>query len=215
MDLQGPTGEIFHLDLESPLTKLRIAHAIAASVLYIYDTPWLSQVITLDSIVFFLDGDSNFQLDQIQPFVLRPIESKAEPSSHSGSDLIVSSTHGALLLGYPVPRSRPLDATPFSLGLILIQLMLGYVDDRLDLANMCSPTKTSRENVLTFPIVQDLHLHAIPLLYKLTEKCSIDFQNAVKWCLESYRGTRGFFDEAFCHAFRMKWLRYWNRSWKW
>ncbi|EGO53711.1 hypothetical protein NEUTE1DRAFT_150958 [Neurospora tetrasperma FGSC 2508] len=68
-DLQGPTGGLFRL--EGPLMKLRISHAIAASLLYIYDTPWLSQILTLDSIVFFLDDNSHVQLDQLQPFRYR------------------------------------------------------------------------------------------------------------------------------------------------
>lgn len=198
-DLQAPTSGLFRLD---PLMKLRITHAIAASVLYIYDTPWLSQVLTLDSVVFFLDENSHIQLDKIQPFVLRPITFRTEESPHPESDLITASTHKALPIAYPpVLCSRPLDATAFSLALILIQLMLERVDEHIDLARICASTPNGQP-MLAFSAIQNLHVYTSSFLYRLTEGGGINFENAVRWCLESYRGTRGFFDEAFCHAFR-------------
>lgn len=181
-------------------TKLSIAHSIAASVVHIHSTPWSSKVVTLDDIVMLVDEDNRFHE---QPFVFRSIstpESKAQLDMNSPNDtsLVLAFDHVTLEVQSDI---RPFDPMPFTLGLLLLQLILGKVVHEIDLPRL---RDSGLEGVFPLTIeraeqvnVQASHIASV----KLNSLGGDIVLSAVRWCLESHRDIRGFDDPEFCQEF--------------
>ncbi|KAK3401310.1 hypothetical protein B0T20DRAFT_503904 [Sordaria brevicollis] len=187
--------------------KLNMAHSISASVVHIHSTPWSSQhkVLTLDDILILVD-DSNDQFDVDRPFISRPIqisdESLSLPRNHSLTYTaapdnnqqphhtpISTETHSIF------DDERPFDPLPFSLGLLLLQLILGKVVDEIDLRGLYPLTiKKAQQISESAAHIASVQLNAFGGDILL---------NAVRWCLERGHGDirAGFGDEEFCQEF--------------
>ena len=128
-------------------TKLRMAQAISAGILQLHGTPWMtSAVLTLDDIMLRLeDGRSDtspaLSCDDQSEFPYRPFVNKSFPYSNPSS--------AQKAKGVGSRNSRPMEMTVFSLGVILIQIMLGRVIDELEIKNTESNGKDHNADTTT------------------------------------------------------------------
>lgn len=175
-------------------TKLSMAHSISASVVHIHSTPWSSKVLTLDDIVMLVDDENNNFMFDKRPFISRSIPVVSE-AQHASLEMH-SDDH------------RPFDPMPFSLGLLLLQLILGRVVDEIDLPRLRdSGVQGSSRGIypsmsLTIEQAEQVGEHASHIAsVKLNSLGGDIVLSAVRWCLESHGDIRGFDDPEFCQDF--------------
>ncbi|KAK3946883.1 hypothetical protein QBC32DRAFT_115133 [Pseudoneurospora amorphoporcata] len=188
------TCRVPKLNLE---TKLSMAYSISASVVHIHTTPWSSKVLTLDDIVMLVDAKNNFGE---RPFILRSIMSEAQSNSPHNTSLTLEPETQHIFTEVQ-PDNRPFDPMPFSLGLLLLQLILGRVVDEIDLPRL---RDSGVEGVypLTIERAEQVGEHASRIAsVKLNSLGGDILLNAVKWCLDSHGDIRGFDDQDFCQEF--------------
>lgn len=159
--------------------KLKVAVALSVSILHLFDTPWLSRVVTLDDVLFFHEGNaqplSSATQSVYQPFVMRTLDGKAT-TLRQGSTI------------HDMPR--PVNLAVLSLGAILIQVIIGRVVDALDMTG-CMDIKA---------IYSKQEFGAL-LSSEVLENGGMNYDTVVKWCLESGLGVAQLKDETFCHRF--------------
>ncbi|KAL1848349.1 hypothetical protein Daus18300_013631 [Diaporthe australafricana] len=140
--------------------RLKVALALSYSVLHLYKTPWLAKIMTPEDIVFLRE-----EQDSQQPsyYLDRPFLSKslamALPSTKDQA---------------PHTKGRPMDLTILSLGLLLIQIMVGRQVDDLGLSpemRMDSTLEKKRK--------------ASEYTSSVMESGGINYADAVQWCLGS------------------------------
>jgi len=99
-------------------TKVRLALAIASSVLQLSKTPWLPETLTSQSVHFFNRGGT---CSYDHPFLLQsfpePVSSPSLPTSTTGAGT-----------GYPQLNQN---TTLFALGILLLEIILGSTLDQL------------------------------------------------------------------------------------
>ncbi|KAK4081077.1 uncharacterized protein Triagg1_2609 [Trichoderma aggressivum f. europaeum] len=152
--------------------KLKIAHAIAVNTLHLYKTPWVDECLTLDSVVFFLpndDGDVDTTLLD-RPFVVKNFPTP--PSQQSRTP-------------------RRIDGAVFSVGALLIQLMIGKAENALEM--------TGPMNFGTIITKRD---EGRQLFDRLLESSGFNLKPAIEWCFNSmYHRMGGLQDEQYCQRF--------------
>lgn len=112
--------------------RLRLALTLSLGVLHLYSTPWLSKAVTLDDIVFLHGQDDRGQdicyLDP--PFLAKPLSEASQETltAHltSTSPHLVSQQQRK-----PTITHRPIDSTLLSLGLLLVQIIIGDYSEQL------------------------------------------------------------------------------------
>ncbi|KAI3331718.1 hypothetical protein HD806DRAFT_529498 [Xylariaceae sp. AK1471] len=164
--------------------RLQVALALSVSVLHLHGTPWLSQIVTLDDIVF-LYWDTNTtnkrQCTPYQPFVTKNIPNG--PASHAATSSTTLPTQS------PSPV-RPINLAVLSLGALLIQIILGRVEnelmvtDHMDISTIVSKREIGRR-----------------LEEEILVNGGINYADAVKWCLDSVYGVSGLQNDKFCQNF--------------
>ena len=98
--------------------KLRLAVAVAFSVLQLSKTPWLSEMLTRKDVHFFKRGD---MLSYDQPFLLKSLPETSYPAIGTTS----------------IPGCSPMQRNPtlFALGILLLEIILGSTLDQHRQAN--------------------------------------------------------------------------------
>ncbi|KAL6806532.1 hypothetical protein GGI42DRAFT_341771 [Trichoderma sp. SZMC 28013] len=155
--------------------KLKIAHAIAVNTLYLSNTPWVDECLTLDTIMFFLPSDDG-DVDSIlldRPFVVKNFSTP--PSQQS----------------IPPRRPRSVDRAVFSVGALLIQLMIGKTENELEMTGPMNPR--------TIIAKRDAGRQ---LFDQLLESSGFNLKPAIEWCFNSvYHRMGGLQDDEYCQRF--------------
>lgn len=153
--------------------RLRVALALSYSVLHLYSTPWLAKVVTPDDIIFLREQQAPdtyiYHLD-------RPFLVKTPPKSSASASL---SQPPQAMLG------RPMDPIILSLGLLLIQVIVGRHIDNLDL----DPDVRGIGSIL------DKQSAASQMTLSVLENGGMNYAGAVQWCLDSVLCGAGLDDE--------------------
>jgi hypothetical protein len=158
--------------------KLRVAVALAVSILHLYKTPWLPRIVTLDDVLFLLEEDGTqgpitggHSAYHYRPFVVRHLkEQRSHPKPQEGP--------------------RPVNLTVLSLGMLLIQLIIGRVVDELDISG-----STDMESILA------KHEAGSRLSGEVTTSGGLNFATAVRWCLDTVLEVATLENDAFCQSF--------------
>lgn len=159
--------------------RLKLALALSYSVLHLYKTPWLAKTVTPQDIVFLReqqqpspDAASNLG---------RPFLAKAPPNS---------TTPKASQTEYTQAEGRPMDLTILSLGLLLIQIMIGRQISDLAL----SPEMRMKSTMAKKEI-------ASKYIASVMESGGMNYVSAVQWCLGSILSVACLDDEKFAQDF--------------
>lgn len=198
-------------------TKLSMAYHISANVLHLHSTPWLSGIVTLDDIVFLVDKQST--TFKLRPFVTKQLaqkESNKQPDdSDSSSFADAKETEECF-----ISTHRPMDLSSFSFGLLLIQLIIGRVDDAIDMTTAASHSRSAKPpgqptsistpprgnqgqaSTLQLSKILDLHYHAGEFQDELCQYAGANVVDVVNWCRQSYRDLRGLENEEFRQNFQ-------------
>ncbi|KAI1828134.1 hypothetical protein F4861DRAFT_244948 [Xylaria intraflava] len=150
--------------------KIEAVLALSSSIPHLYGTPWLPRILTLDDVELLFNNEAR-------------TDRRRHPSYHPSVAKCVPSTLLSQTNTRPTTRPTPtlvlgraMDLTVFSLGLLLIQIIIGYVDKRLEMVN----------NVDANSIISKRVICGRP---ELTERILLsggqDYSDIVSWCLDS------------------------------
>lgn len=151
--------------------RLRIALTLSYSVLHLYNTPWLARVVTPDDVFFLREQQTpdthTYYLDR--PLLLKtPPKASAIPCHASPAPLL-----------HEMWR-RPMEPTILSLGLLLIQIIVGRRIQNLTL----DPDAGGIDAIL------EKQSTASQMTVSVLESGGMNYAAAVQWCLESvFRGA--------------------------
>ncbi|KAL6696786.1 hypothetical protein J3F84DRAFT_407510 [Trichoderma pleuroticola] len=169
--LEGNPQKVAQL---SPLERLRIARAIAVNTLHLYNIPWVDECLTLDTVNFFLPNDGE---DLDTTLLDRPFVVKSFSAPPSKQDILLS-----------IPR--PINRAVFSVGALLIQLMIGRTESALEMAGpMDARTIISKRNA------------GKRLFDQLLENGGINLKPAIEWCFDSVCQAAGLQNDEYCQQF--------------
>lgn len=158
--------------------RLKLALSLSYSVLHLYRTPWLAKTVTPEDIVF----------------LRKQQQSSADTAEHLGRPFlakILCSTPQNVAQAQPTNEAgRPLDLTILSLGLLLIQIMVGRRISDLSLtADMRMRSTLSKKEL------------ASKYIASVMENGGMNYAAAVQWCLESILSVACLDDEKFAQDF--------------
>ncbi|KAK1777270.1 hypothetical protein QBC45DRAFT_331016 [Copromyces sp. CBS 386.78] len=201
-DLRQSTSGLPTLDFR---TKLRIAQAISAGILQLHGTPWMNTVLTLDDIVLLIGQDSTFE---VRPFISKPVVSDSMTDVPTMSRGNMQLTHRSNPCVQPIHSgSRPFHPTVFSLGLLLLPLALGRIDNTLDLATLlCASSTVSTSAALDVSTARRLAelYESTSLRDEVLEKAGDECMDIINWCLQTWKTIRGLDDGKFCDEFNVE-----------
>lgn len=160
------------------LEKLRVALAISMNILYLYKTPWLSRMLSLDDIVFFQKSQKTYD-----PY----------PGTSSTGTFVKVRVETVPTEFLPL-RKPPRASNPIllSLGAMLIQVITGRPEPALDMT-MASNTDLA--------FIMEKRKAGLQLRDKVLEEVGENYLLAVEWCLNNVLGIIGLEDEEFCQSF--------------
>ncbi|KAJ8129403.1 hypothetical protein O1611_g4230 [Lasiodiplodia mahajangana] len=160
--------------------RLRVALILSISLLHLSGTPWLARAVLLDDIVFMVeDDDSTNQPPRLiyQPFVIKSVSDKPQPSP----------TNTPMQALGPM---RPVSLEVLSLGAILIQIIIGRVDNALSMADTMDSTS-----------IMSMRERGRRLDEEIRIRGGTKYAEAVEWCLDSIYRIDGLQNERFCQDF--------------
>ncbi|KAI0861777.1 hypothetical protein F4860DRAFT_475049 [Xylaria cubensis] len=167
--------------------KLQVALALSASVLHLEGTPWLSQIMTLDDIVFMV-GSENIVNQQpcscYRPFVVKSISNAL--TSQAATSPVTHLTPPEQMLGV----GRPINLAVLSLGALLIQIMTSRVDDALEMTDNMDIRSIVSKRERGSQLEEEVRVNG-----------GMNFAAAVNWCLDSIYGVAGLQNDTFCQHF--------------
>lgn len=156
--------------------RLRLALALSFGVLHLYSTPWLSKAITLDDIIFLHEEDNAgrdiYYLDT--PFLAKQLSEAAQETLEapltSPRPHLVSQRQTNMTITH-----RPIDSTLLSLGLLLIQIIIGKYSEQLRI-----------EEGMTVDGMLDKQIIALKMAGLVLQNGGMNYAGAVQWCLENF-----------------------------
>lgn len=142
--------------------RLKVALALSYSILHLYNTPWLAKIVTPDDILFIREqgqasGSSTHQLGR--PFLAKVL------SPASGGTFQSQPSEPAMF--------RPMDLTILSLGLLLIQIIVGRPIAELAI----DPKMKVMDAILSKQAI------ASQMTGSVLENGGINYAGVVQWCL--------------------------------
>ncbi|EHK23944.1 uncharacterized protein TRIVIDRAFT_67590 [Trichoderma virens Gv29-8] len=154
--------------------KLQIALAIAVNTLHLYNTPWVDENLTLDSVIFFLPSSGE---DLDTKFLARPFVVKNVLTPHRKQDTLLRAP-------------RPINWAAFWVGALLVQVLIGKIESALDVVGpMDVPTIISKRNA------------GKQLLDEVLWNSSFNCRAAIEWCFEHVLDVAGLGNEKCCQEF--------------
>lgn len=141
--------------------KLEIAICLSYSVLHLYNTPWLARTFTTDDIVFIMEQQSeDLHTDGLgRPFLAKVLPKPPESACNPPEQVTF----------------RPMDLTILSLGLVLVQIIIGrHVQDLA-----MEPNNKAMDSII------GKQEAASQMTGSVLENGGINYGNAVQWCLSS------------------------------
>ncbi|KAK0755414.1 hypothetical protein N5P37_012242 [Trichoderma harzianum] len=169
--LEGKQSKVARFDYPE---KLKVAHAIAVNTLHLHSTQWVEESLTLDNVIFFLpssDDDADI-VSLARPFVVRNLLTPYNKQITSSN------------------TSRPVNLAVFSLGALLVQVMIGRVESALEMAGMM--------DVRTVLSKRDAGKR---LFDQLLESGGANYKSAVEWCFDSVLHVAGLQNDKCCQQF--------------
>jgi hypothetical protein len=172
--LEGKQSKVARFDYPE---KLKVAHAIAVNTLHLHSTQWVEESLTVDNVIFFLpnSGDDTYNLDTVsldRPFVVKNLLTTHSKQSTSSN------------------TSRPVNLAVFSLGVLLIQVMIGKAESGLEMAG-----------VMDVGTVLSKRDAGKRLFDQLLESGGANYKSAVEWCFDSVLQVAGLQNEKCCQQF--------------
>jgi hypothetical protein len=160
--------------------RLRVALAISINALHLYTTSWMETALTLDEIIFFRQDVNGYQLASNSSSLNRPfVVKKLSRTPH------IDGEHAKA-----VKVSRPIDLTIFSLGTLLIQVMIGEsissldIEREMEISTILSKRDTARQ-----------------YYDRLIESGGLNYKEAVEWCFDSVLRVAGLHNDDYCQQF--------------
>lgn len=157
--------------------RLKLALLLSYSVLHLYKTPWLANTVTPQDIVIIREQPS----PNTPSYLGRPFLAKIQPSSATPSATPMQSTQAEV---------RPMDLTILSLGLLLIQIMIGRQISDLALTPDMGMTSTLSKKDM-----------ASKYIASVMESGGMNYAGAVQWCLGSILSVKCLDHEEFAQDF--------------
>ncbi|KAK6950789.1 hypothetical protein Daesc_007314 [Daldinia eschscholtzii] len=158
--------------------RVRIALALSLSVLHLYDTPWLANVIELDDIVFFQTNSPTLPCNYspYRPFVTKRHTLGGVPRITPKG----KSSNTPKLINYNI----------LSLGALLTQLVIGRVVEELVITDdMDISSVVSKREILS------------QLADSVLENGGMNYLAVVKWCFENIHNAANMQNDRFCQDF--------------
>lgn len=160
--------------------KVRIAHALSSNLLPLVTTPWLEKALNIDDIAFLGEekdfGAYVYHLDR--PCLARDLA-------------IASGTPGASCGHQPsLCSAKPRISTILSLGLVLVQTMLGHDMEELRVAEQSCMS-----------CLLDQRAAASQSAGAVLAKGGDMYADAVNWCLENFLSRAHQDDETFSQQY--------------
>lgn len=159
------------------IERLKVALALSYSILHLYNTPWLARNVTSDDIVFLREEQAPtchiYHLDR--PFLSKSLSSTAA----SGQQQHLAQT-----------TFRPVDLTILSLGLLLIQIIIGR-----HISNLTTVPDMGMESIIEKQRI------ASAMAGSVLENGGMNYAGAVQWCLSSILSVACLDDEKFGQEF--------------
>lgn len=173
------------------LERLRLAIRLSLGFIHLYGTPWLSKVVTLDDIVF-LHGKDNaghgtYYLDP--PFLAKQVP-EASQKEVAAPLLSAHSFPVSQQQTSPAVTQRPLDCTLLSLGLLLVQIIIGEYSEQLRI-----------EEGMTMDKMVDKQMQAMEMAGLVLQNGGKDYLGAVQWCLENFLSVANLDNTEFARQF--------------
>lgn len=160
------------------IERLKLALSLSYSVLHLHKTPWLANTVGPEDITFL--GDSQQALQNAACCPGRPYLARPMPST----------TPGAGQMHPTQAEGRPMDLTILSLGLLLIQIMIGRrISDLALEPDMRMKSTLSKKEL------------ASKYIASVTESGGMNYAGAVQWCLGSILSVACLDDEKFSQDF--------------
>lgn len=174
--------------------RLRLALTVSFGVLHLYNTPWLAKVVTLDDIVFLREEDAlgHHTCNLDRPFLARQVrevlhQTHATPLASEPSPLL---NHQQT---FAVNTQRPIDFMILSLGLLLIQVIIGRQFEEFHIQDMVDMDCTSMVKKQTL---------ASEMVDLVIQNGGGNYNEAVQWCLSTYLSSiRNLDDEELAGEF--------------
>lgn len=141
--------------------RLEIAICLSYSVLHLYNTPWLARTFTTDDIVFIMEQQAaNSHTNCLGRPFLASLLPKPSASACKPPEQVAF---------------RPMDLTILSLGLLLVQIIIGrHVQDlSIEPDNKAMDAIISKQEA------------ASQMTGSILENGGMNYANAVQWCLSS------------------------------
>lgn len=159
--------------------QLKLALLLSYSVLHLYKTPWLPKAVTPQDIIIVREQDQPSQ--NTSPYFGRPFLAKIPPSSAKPSAATIQATQA---------KGRPRDLTILSLGLLLIQIIIGEQsgDLALNLDMESSSMLSKKEAASKYDV--DVIVNG-----------GMNYAKAVHWCLENMFSVAHLDNEKFAQEF--------------
>lgn len=161
------------------IEQFKLALLLSYSVLHLYKTPWLPKAVTPQDIVFVREKDKPTR--NTHPYFGRPFLAKIPPHPAALSATNIQTIQA---------KSRPRDFTILSLGLLLIQIIVGEHSGDLALtldmesSSMLSKKEAASKYHVSVMVNGGIHYH-----------------QAVQWCLESIFSVAHLDNEKFAQEF--------------
>lgn len=158
--------------------RLKLALSLSYGVLHLYKTPWLGRTVGPEDIIFLREQQ---QASSKAAFYFgRPFLAKTLSSTIPGAAQVQKAQAG----------NRPVDFTILSLGLLLIQIIMGRRISDLNLTpDMCFHATLSEKE------------KASKYIASVLESGGMNYTGAVQWCLESILSVACLDDEKFLQDF--------------
>lgn len=157
--------------------RLELAICLSYSVLHLYNTPWLARTFTTDDIVFIMEQQP---AGPHKDHIGRPFLAKVLPKLPGGCCR-------------PAEQAavRPMDLTILSLGLVLIQIIMGRHVEGLAI----DPDNKGIDSIMSKQ--EAASQMARPIL----ENGGMNYADAVQWCLSSVLSVACLDDETVGQEF--------------
>lgn len=160
------------------IERLKLALALSYSVLHLYKTPWLAKTLDPKDIVFLREQQQ--ASSKAACYFDRPFLAKT----------LSSTTPGAARVQQKQVENRPMDFTILSLGILLIQIIVGRQISDLDVTpDMRFQSVLSKKEL------------ASEYIASVMENGGMNYADAVQWCLGSIFSVACLDDEKFSQDF--------------
>ncbi|KAI0411390.1 hypothetical protein F5X98DRAFT_357338 [Xylaria grammica] len=165
--------------------RLQVALALSVSFLHLDGTPWLAQIMTLDDIGFMVgrENASNRGSSLLyRPFVIKRIrKTPALPPPTPSKTTTPVRTLGIM---------RPINPELLSLGVLLTQIIIGRVDNELEMTRL-----------MDIKAIISVRRRGSQLEEETLVNGGMNYAAAVKWCLDNIHSVAGLQNDKFCHDF--------------